>query len=101
MAIDINSLSGNLQGGRVRNTGSAPGKDDAAKAQNNPGASQAAKEDSVRISDEAKSLSEKASSSPDIDQDKVSAIRSAIDDGSFSIDYKALARNIVQFESEL
>ncbi|MBB1485606.1 flagellar biosynthesis anti-sigma factor FlgM [Oceanospirillum sediminis] len=101
MAIDMNSLSGGLQGGRVRNTGGTVNRDDVSKNTSPPPANQSSKEDSVRISDEAMRLSNSAQSSPEIDQDKVNAVKAAIDDGSFNIDYQALAKNIIQFESEL
>ncbi len=101
MAIDLNSLSGGLPGGKIRNTGVAGGKDEVAKKEPQQSAAPTTKEDSVRISDEAMGLNGRVQSAPDIDQDKVAAIKAAIDDGSYKVDHQALAKNIIQFESEL
>jgi len=101
MAIDLNSLSGGLPGGKIRNTGAAGSKDEVAKKEPQQSAAPATKEDSVRISDEAMGLNGRVQSAPDINQDKVAAIKAAIDDGGYKVDYQALAKNIIQFESEL
>jgi negative regulator of flagellin synthesis FlgM len=102
MAIDINSLSGGLQSGKIRNAAANGSKDEVAKKEAQPGiAAPATKGDSVQISDEAMMLSNRAQSAPDIDQDKVAAIKAAMDDGGYQIDYQALAKNIIQFESGL
>jgi negative regulator of flagellin synthesis FlgM len=101
MAIDLNSLSGGLPGGKIRNTGTAGSKDEVVKKEPQQNAVLATKEDSVRISDEAMGLSGRVQSTPDIDQDKVASIKAAIDDGGYKVDFQALAKNIIQFESEL
>jgi negative regulator of flagellin synthesis FlgM len=69
-------------------------------------ASQAAsqKQDSVSITPQAQQfskLTEKASSSNGIDQEKVDKIKQAIAEGKYKINVEQLARRIVQFESEL
>jgi len=101
MAIDINSLSGGLQGGKIRSATTSGSKDEVAKKEPQQGGVPATKGDSVQISDEAMKLSNSAQSAPDIDQDKVAAIKAAMEDGSYQIDYQALAKNIIQFESGL
>ena len=101
MAIDINSLSGGLQGGKIRNAAANGSKDEVAKKDAQPGNAPATKGDSVQISEEAMKLSNLAQSAPDIDQEKVAAIKAAIEDGSYQVDSQALAKNIIQFESGL
>lgn len=105
MAIDLSSLSGNLTGNRVRTTGQTTSKDDASKsneaqAQNTQGKSTA---DSVhvKLSDEALRLNSRAQSASDINESKVSSVKAAIEDGSYQIDYQALAEDIIRFEGEL
>lgn len=101
MAIDLSSLSGNLTG-RVRTTGQATGKEDVSKPGTNTHQAQGnAKADSVQLSGEALRLNSRAQSAPDIDESKVNAVKAAIADGSYKVDYQALAKNIIQFENEL
>lgn len=69
-------------------------------------ASQAAsqKQDSVSITPQAQQfskLTEKASNSSGIDQDKVDKIKQAIAEGKYKINVEQLARRIVHFEGEL
>ena len=102
MAIDLSSLSGNLAG-RIRTGGQISSKEDVstkneAKVLHTQGN---AKTDSVQLSGEATRLNSRVQSAPEIDESKVSAIRSSVEDGSYRIDYQALAKNIIQFENEL
>lgn len=102
MAIDLSSLSGNLTGSRVRTTGHATSKDEVSKQEAQaPNTQTNAKADSVQLSSEALRLQSRAQSAPDINESKVSAIKASIEDGSYKIDYQALAKNIIQFENEL
>lgn len=101
MAIDLSSLSGNLAG-RIRTGGSVSGKEEASKSEAQAPNSQGnAKADSVQLSGEATRLNSRVQSAPEIDESKVSAIRSSIEDGSYKVDYQALAKSIIQFENEL
>lgn len=102
MAIDLNSLSGSLAGNRVRTSGQTSGKEEVSKSEAQAATPQTStKSDSVQLSDEALRLNSRAQSAPDIDESKVSAIKASIEDGSYKIDYQALAKSIIQFENEL
>jgi len=102
MAIDLNSLSSSLAGNRVRTSGQTSEKNEVSKNETHSAASQTStKSDSVQLSDEALRLNSRAQSAPDIDESKVNAIRSSIEDGVYKIDYQALAKSIIQFENKL
>ena len=102
MAININNLPNSPQVKTDKVEQNAQ-RQQAAVQQN---ASQAAaqKQDSVSITPQAQQfskLTEKASNSSGIDQEKVDKIRQAITDGKYKVNVEQLARRIVQFESEL
>ncbi len=62
------------------------------------------KEDSVSITDSAKTLAratEKAKNSDGIDHDKVEALKQSIADGSYKVDYQNLANKILDVEDEI
>ena len=62
------------------------------------------KQDSVSITPQAQQfakLTDKASNSSGIDQEKVDKIKQAIAEGKYTVNVEQLARRIVQFESEL
>lgn len=102
MAIDLNSLSGGLHGSKIRTNVATSGKEDVSKRDAAASVSTAqvgVKTDSFQLSEEAMTLQERANSAPDINEDKVSAIRAAIADGSYKVDAKALAKDIMQFET--
>ena len=102
MAIDLNSLSSSLTGNRVRTSSQTSGKDEVSKNETQLAAQQTGtKSDSVQLSDEALRLNSRAQSAPNIDESKVSAIKTSIEDGTYKIDYQALAKSIIQFENEL
>ncbi|SEF58778.1 flagellar biosynthesis anti-sigma factor FlgM [Oceanospirillum linum] len=102
MAIDLNSLSSSLAGNRVRTSGQTSEKNEVSKNEAHSAASQTStKSDSVQLSDEALRLNSRAQSAPDIDESKVNAIQSSIEDGTYKIDYQALAKSIIQFENKL
>lgn len=102
MAIDLNSLSGSLAGNRVRTSGQASAKEDVSKSETHaPAQKTSTKSDTVQLSDEALRLNSLAQSADDIDESKVSAIKSSIEDGTYKIDYQALAKNIISFEKQL
>ncbi|OPX56531.1 anti-sigma-28 factor, FlgM family [Oceanospirillum multiglobuliferum] len=103
MAIDLNSLSGGLHGSKIRsNNVSTSGKEEVSKRETATSASTAqtgVRTDSFQLSEEATALHERANSAPDINEDKVNAIRAAIADGSYKVDAKTLAKDIMQFET--
>lgn len=64
----------------------------------------AQKQDSVSITPQAQQfakLTDKASNSSGIDQEKVDKIKQAIAEGKYKVNVEQLARRIVQFEGEL
>ncbi len=102
MAIDLNSLSSSLAGNRVRTSGQTSAKEEVSKNETQSAAPQTStKSDSVQLSGEVLRLNSRAQSAPDIDESKVSAIKASIEDGTYKIDYQALAKSIIQFENEL
>jgi negative regulator of flagellin synthesis FlgM len=59
--------------------------------------------DKVSVSDMAsrlKSLEDKLSTQPEIDQDRVQQIRDALNSGEFKVDPERVANKIVDFESD-
>lgn len=102
MAININ----NLQNSPQVKTDKVEQNTQRQQASVQQNASQAAaqKQDSVSITPQAQQfskLTEKASNSNGIDQEKVDKIRQAITEGKYKVNVEQLARRIVQFESEL
>ena len=60
--------------------------------------------DTVQLSTTALSLQkleEQVGQLPDVDADRVSAIKAAIEEGSYTVDAEKLAENILSFEEEL
>jgi negative regulator of flagellin synthesis FlgM len=102
MAININNLPNTSQ---VKNDKVEQNVQRQQTAvQQNASQSAAQKQDSVSITPQAQQfskLTEKASSSTGIDQEKVDKIKQAIAEGKYKINVEQLARRIVQFESEL
>lgn len=102
MAININNLPNSAQ---VKNDKVEQNvqRQQATVQQN---ATQAAnqKQDSVSITPQAQQfskLTEKATNSSGIDQEKVDKIKQAISEGKYKINVEQLARRIVQFEGEI
>ncbi|WP_027671981.1 flagellar biosynthesis anti-sigma factor FlgM [Rheinheimera baltica] len=102
MAININNLQNTTQ---VKNdkVEQQLQRQQATVQQNaSQGANQ--KQDSVSITPQAQQfskLTENASNSNGIDQDKVDKIKQAISEGKYKINVEQLARRIVHFESEI
>lgn len=104
MAIDLNNLSGSLTGNRVRTAGQTTGREEISgrnESATSAPQSQSVRGDSVQLSDEAMRLNSRAQSAPDVDESKVSAVKASIEDGTYKIDYQALAKSIIQFEDKL
>ncbi len=102
MAININNLP---NAGQVK-TDKVEQNQQRQQATMQQNASQAAnqKQDSVSITPQAQQfakLTDKASGSSGIDQEKVDKIKQAIAEGKYKVNVEQLARRIVQFESEL
>ena len=102
MAININNLPNSPQVKTDKVEQNAQRQQ--ATVQQNANQAAAQKQDSVSITPQAQQfskLTEKASNSSGIDQEKVDKIRQAITDGKYKVNVEQLARRIVQFESEL
>jgi negative regulator of flagellin synthesis FlgM len=80
-----------------------------ARDTDNPSQSQAVSDsakpnDKVSLTDTATqldSLRQTISDSPEVNTDRVEALRAAIADGSYSVDTAALAQNLINFETQL
>lgn len=104
MAINLNGLS-------TGQTGSAKSREsDNAQSTSKAGTESAeannskSTDDVVKLSDRAevlRTVSSKVQQLPDIDQEKVDRIRTAIQNGDYSIDYNKLAAAFRRFESGL
>jgi negative regulator of flagellin synthesis FlgM len=104
MAINLNGLS-------TGQTGSAKSREsDNAQPTKKAGTESAAAsnskstDDVVKLSDRAevlRTVNNKVQQLPDIDQEKVDRIRTAIQNGDYSIDYNKLAAAFRRFESGL
>jgi|GEM_PF-1604488 len=104
MAIDLTSLS-SAQAASTRNKVS----DTSAKVQENDGGSQPTQSaksggDTVKLSEAAQAVQaaeKKIGSTPDVDTDRVAALKSAIESGSYQINYENVAKGLVELESLL
>jgi negative regulator of flagellin synthesis FlgM len=106
MAINLNGLS-------TGQTGSAKSREsDSSQATNKAGTERAADkkdnskntDDVVKLSDRAevlRTVNNKVQQLPDVDQEKVDSIRTAIQNGDYTIDYNKLAAAFRRFESGL
>lgn len=106
MAININSLQGNTPSSTQVKTDQVEQQTQRQQATVQQNASQAPnqKQDSVSLTPQAQQLTkltEKASNSSGIDQEKVDKIKQAISEGKYKINVEQLAKRIVEFESEL
>lgn len=102
MAININNLPNTAQVKNDKVEQNTQRQQTAVQQNATQGANQ--KQDSVSITAQAQQfskLTEKASNSSGIDQEKVEKIRQAISEGKYKINVEQLARRIVHFESEL
>lgn len=102
MAININAPTSTQVGANktAKNTGS----EQALEAKSGNGMDSASSGEVVELSDRGRvmeALESSVQSMPDIDQDKVDSIRSAITNGEYEIDYDKLASAFRRFEGEL
>ncbi len=84
-----------------RNVGS---RDDRGNDKSSPVSASETRPDTVSLTDTAtqlQSLQQTLSEVPEVDSDKVEAIRAAIADGSYSVDVNELAQNLIEFEQQL
>lgn len=101
MAIDFKGI-GSGQNTSVTNEGSRDlGKKDAAQSSDADTRPTAGSDDSVQLSPEVLALQKVESQLqgvPEVDAERVEAIRSAIEDGSYEINYERLASRLSSLE---
>src|SRR5690606_4584020 len=102
MAININNLqnAGQVKADKVEQNQQRQ----QTTVQQNAAQTANQKQDSVSITPQAQQfakLTDKATSSTGVDQEKVDKIKQAIAEGKYKVNVEQLARRIVQFESEI
>ena len=108
MAIDFNGVNNapNPQKGGVRQRDNAPEADKPGNPQQQPQAdsSEGAQGTKVNLSPDAQNIkaAEKAlQEQPDIDDEKVSELREALENGSFSVDAEKLAQKMLVIDQSI
>lgn len=106
MAINVNNLQGNTPSNTQVKTDKIEqvAQRQQAAVQQNATQAPSQKQDSVSLTPQAQQLAkltDKASNSSGIDQEKVDKIKQAITEGKYKINVEQLAKRIVQFETEL
>ncbi len=101
---DINNIKPPLQGGlnSTRNVNGEDKRSDAPTSQIKSGGD--AVTDKVSLTATAtqlQSLQQEIAALPVVDEQKVAALRAAIEDGSYQVDSQKLARNMIDFEGNL
>nr|WP_067287990.1 flagellar biosynthesis anti-sigma factor FlgM [Marinobacterium profundum] len=103
MVIDFTGLPPKSQASGTRAQTDSNRVGDQAKSQTAP-APKAGSAAEVRLSEAAQALqgADKAlADTPEVNQSRVQALRSAIESGSYEINYERLAQRMVDFESTL
>ena len=103
MAMNINGLTSGQTGTAKTRQNDGAG-DVGTPAAQKSGTESASDSDVVQLSDRArilKTAGDTISQMPEIDQEKVDRIRSAIEGGDYKIDHEKLAAAFRRFESEL
>lgn len=106
MAIDFNGVNNNAlnpQKGGVRQRDNAEGKTQG-QQQPDAGAQEPAQGTRVNLSPDAQNIkaAEKAlQEQPDIDDEKVSELREALENGSFSVDAEKLAQKMLDVDQSI
>lgn len=100
MAIEINGLNG------PRNQGTETGQVSSANSNSTPAqpAQDSARVDSVNLTDTGRQLSRLESEIRDlpvVDAQRVDAVRESVNDGTYTVDNRAVAHKLLQFEAYL
>lgn len=106
MAIEIaGQLSANASTrNKVSNSASNNHNSDAAVVKNPAATSTQPQPETVKLSDQAQTLSkleESVAQLPDIDEGRIASIKQAIDDGSYAIDPERIAAKLTSLEDRL
>ena len=104
MATEINNVSGSMIGnvgaGNAAQGGQGATGDKTAESQGNPASSR----DTVSLTPQAQQLRDlesRIADLPEVDSNRVNAIRDAIANGSYEIDANRIAEKLMQFEGAL
>lgn len=100
MAIEINGLNG------PRHQGTETGQVSSAQTNNNqtqaPPSESSARTDSVNLTDAGRQLSQLEGALRDVpvvDTQRVEAVRESVNDGTYTVDNRAVAHKLMQFEA--
>ncbi len=102
---DINNIKPPIQGGGLnstRNVNVEDKRNDTATGQVKSGSDSALDKISLTATaTQLQSLQQEIAALPVVDEQKVAALRAAIEDGSYQVDSQKLARNMIDFEGNL
>lgn len=101
---DINNIKPPFQGGvsATRNVSIEEKRSDATASQVKSGGDAATDKISLTATaTQLQSLQQEIAALPVVDEQKVAALRAAIEDGSYQVDSQKLARNMIDFEGNL
>lgn len=102
---DINNIKPPAQGGGLNSTRNVNVEDkrpDASASQVKSGGDAATDKVSLTATaTQLQSLQQEIAALPVVDEQKVAALRAAIEDGSYQVDSQKLARNMIDFEGNL
>lgn len=101
---DINNIKPPVQGGlnATRNVNVEDKRSDATPSQvKSDGDTSLDKISLTATATQLQSLQQEIAALPVVDEQKVAALRAAIEDGSYQIDSQKLARNMIDFEGNL
>lgn len=104
MATEINNVSGsqigNVGAGNAAHGSQAAAQNKTAESQGNPASSR----DTVSLTPQAQQLRDlesRIADLPEVDSNRVNAIKDAIANGSYEIDANRIAEKMIQFEGAL
>jgi len=83
---------------------STPARDNSKGFTSNAASDQSNRSDTVsltNVAEQLQSVQQIIAETPDVDTDRVSALRAAIEDGSYLVDVDKLAQNLLSSENEL
>ena len=101
---DINNIKPPTQGGGINSTRNVNVEDKRTETASNQVKSSGNSSDKISLTTTAtqlQSLQQEIAALPVVDEQKVAALRAAIEDGSYQVDSQKLARNMIDFEGNL
>ena len=102
---DINNIKPPTQGGGINSTRNVNVEDKRTETASNQvkssGNSSTDKISLTTTATQLQSLQQESAALPVVDEQKVAALRAAIEDGSYQVDSQKLARNMIDFEGNL